>query len=71
MKLFEQFKDLLYLGYIKKQGKIEPTEDYLFLVSQLFNNKNHVLIRNEIIKFDIFNKKHVKEAIKPRITSKS
>ena len=32
MNILEQFKDLPYLGYRKRQVKNDPTEAYLFLV---------------------------------------
>ena len=46
MKLIEEFKDLLYLGYRKKRVKSEPTEAYFLLVPQLINNKKHIILRN-------------------------
>ena len=72
MKLLEEFKDLPYLGYRKKQVKSEPMEAYLSLVKNNFhiiNSKKHALPRNQIIKSINFNKKHVNKEINYGIAS--
>ena len=72
MNLLEEFKDLLCIGYRKRQVKNEPTEVYFFLVRQTYHlhkNKKHSLLRNEIIKSGVVNNKHVNIAIQYKITS--
>ena len=66
MRLLGQFKYIPYIGYRKRQVKNEPTEYYFFLVlkkTALLKNKKLVLLRNEIIKYGVVNKKHANEVI--------
>ena len=67
MKLLEEFKDLPYLGYRKRQVKNKPTEAHFFLVNQIYQrlkNNKYVLLRNKIIKSGIVNKKHTNKTIR-------
>ena len=71
MKILQEFNYFPYLGYRKKQVKIEPILYYFFLVFQIINKKKHVIQHNERINSDVVNKKkHIKKAIKFVITSK-
>ena len=54
----------------KKQVRSEHNESCFLLVSQIINDKKHVLLCNKVIKAEFINKKHFNEVIKYGIISK-
>ena len=65
-KLLNNFNNLTYIGYKKKQAYNEPTEAYLFLIKHIYKlikSKKHIYLCTKKVKSDTNGTKHANETI--------